>query len=106
MRRRLSLMDGFGLGFDSRHFHSTRFARSWQATSKQQAHKTPHKRCFVFKRVECPEQSRGTVYPERSRMGCYNLIMQFVYMIKNSYGDLYVGITDNPEKRLEYHNQK
>jgi len=32
--------------------------------------------------------------------------MYFVYMIKNSYDDLYVGITDNPEQRLKYHNEK
>jgi putative endonuclease len=25
-------------------------------------------------------------------------------MIKNSYGDLYIGITDNPERRLSEHN--
>lgn len=31
--------------------------------------------------------------------------MNFVYMIKNSYDDLYIGITDNPEKRLKYHNE-
>jgi len=31
--------------------------------------------------------------------------MHFVYMIKNKWNDLYVGITDNPEKRLQYHNQ-
>ena len=27
-------------------------------------------------------------------------------MICNSYDDLYTGITDNPEKRLKYHNEK
>ena len=27
-------------------------------------------------------------------------------MIKNSYNDLYVGITDNPERRLSEHNSK
>ncbi len=27
-------------------------------------------------------------------------------MIKNVYGDLYIGITDNPEKRIKYHNEK
>ena len=27
-------------------------------------------------------------------------------MISNSYGDLYVGITDNPEQRLKHHNEK
>ncbi|MCR4279555.1 MAG: GIY-YIG nuclease family protein [Candidatus Zambryskibacteria bacterium] len=32
--------------------------------------------------------------------------MYSVYMIRNSYDDLYVGVTDNPEKRLEYHNEK
>ena len=32
--------------------------------------------------------------------------MFFVYRIKNSYGDLYTGITDNPEQRLTYHNEK
>jgi len=26
-------------------------------------------------------------------------------MIKNSYGDLYVGVTDNPQQRLKYHNE-
>lgn len=32
--------------------------------------------------------------------------MYFAYMIRNSYGDLYVGITDDPEQRLKYHNEK
>ncbi|MDD2657083.1 MAG: GIY-YIG nuclease family protein [Candidatus Pacebacteria bacterium] len=32
--------------------------------------------------------------------------MYFIYMIRNSYGDLYTGITDNPEHRLTYHNEK
>lgn len=32
--------------------------------------------------------------------------MHFVYMIKNSYDDLYIGITNNPEQRLQYHNEK
>jgi len=27
-------------------------------------------------------------------------------MVRNSYGDLYVGITDNPEQRLKCHNEK
>ena len=27
-------------------------------------------------------------------------------MIQNSYGDLYVGITDNPQQRLKHHNEK
>ena len=32
--------------------------------------------------------------------------MYFVYMIQNAYGDLYVGITDDPQQRLKYHNEK
>ncbi|HUO56113.1 MAG TPA: GIY-YIG nuclease family protein [Candidatus Paceibacterota bacterium] len=32
--------------------------------------------------------------------------MYWVYMIKNDFNDLYVGITDNPEQRLKYHNEK
>ena len=32
--------------------------------------------------------------------------MYFVYMIKNSYENLYIGITDNPERRLKEHNTK
>lgn len=32
--------------------------------------------------------------------------MYFVYMIRNLYADLYIGITDNPEQRLKYHNEK
>ncbi|HVM73480.1 MAG TPA: GIY-YIG nuclease family protein [Candidatus Paceibacterota bacterium] len=31
--------------------------------------------------------------------------MYWVYMIKNSHNDLYIGITDNPEQRLKYHNE-
>ncbi len=30
--------------------------------------------------------------------------MYFVYMIKNNQNDLYVGITDNPNRRLAEHN--
>lgn len=32
--------------------------------------------------------------------------MYFVYMIKNSYDNLYIGVTDNPERRLSEHNSK
>ena len=32
--------------------------------------------------------------------------MYFVYMIRNSANKLYVGITENPGLRLEYHNQQ
>lgn len=34
------------------------------------------------------------------------MFMTYVYMIKNSANKLYVGVTDSPESRLEYHNQK
>lgn len=30
--------------------------------------------------------------------------MYFIYMIRNSHNDLYIGITKNPEQRLAYHN--
>ncbi|MDQ5955087.1 MAG: putative endonuclease [Patescibacteria group bacterium] len=30
--------------------------------------------------------------------------MYFVYMLKNSADKLYVGITDNPKRRLQEHN--
>ena len=36
----------------------------------------------------------------------YNFEMYFVYMIQNAYGDLYIGITDNPQQRVKYHNEK
>lgn len=26
-------------------------------------------------------------------------------MLKNSFNDIYVGITENPEQRLQYHNE-
>lgn len=32
--------------------------------------------------------------------------MYFVYMIKNLYGNLYIGVTDNPKRRLSEHNSK
>ena len=32
--------------------------------------------------------------------------MYFVYMIKNSYDNLYIGTTDNPKRRLAEHNSK
>jgi putative endonuclease len=32
--------------------------------------------------------------------------MYFVYMIKNDFEKLYVGITENPKARLHYHNSK
>jgi putative endonuclease len=32
--------------------------------------------------------------------------MHYVYIIKNSVGKLYAGITSNPEERLKYHNTK
>ena len=32
--------------------------------------------------------------------------MYFVYMLKNDSNDLYIGITEDLEKRLKYHNMK
>lgn len=32
--------------------------------------------------------------------------MYVVYMARNSHGDLYTGITDNPRQRIRYHNEK
>ena len=32
--------------------------------------------------------------------------MYWVYMIQNNYADLYVGVTNNPQERLKYHNDK
>ena len=32
--------------------------------------------------------------------------MYFVYMIKNTAGKLYVGITDDPQQRLSEHNSE
>ncbi len=32
--------------------------------------------------------------------------MYFVYMIKNSVNKLYVGISENPTERVNYHNSK
>ncbi len=54
---------------------------------------------FCLCRIECPERAK------RVEWAVYNFEMQFVYMIQNSYGDLYIGITDNPQQRLKYHNQ-
>jgi len=31
--------------------------------------------------------------------------MYWVYMIKNEYDDLYVGISKDPQQRLAYHNE-
>ena len=58
----------------------------------------PHKNIFInmlwLARVECPEQSRGT------------LTMYYVCMIRNSINRLYIGVTENLAKRLSYHNSK
>jgi len=32
--------------------------------------------------------------------------MYFVYMIKNSANKLYVGITEHPDERIQYHTSK
>lgn len=32
--------------------------------------------------------------------------MYSVYMVRNPHGDLYTGVTENPEQRLRYHNAK
>lgn len=32
--------------------------------------------------------------------------MYFVYMIRNSANKLYIGVTEDPEARLRYHNEK
>ncbi len=41
---------------------------------------------------------------ERGVEWAYTRNMHFVYIIKNSYGNLYIGITDNPTRRLSEHN--
>ena len=97
MRRRLAFRARFGLGFNSRHFHSIRpsdylGAHSWQATST----------CPRSQRGFCPAESSVPSVVE----GLYTFYMCFVYMARNSWNDLYVGITDNPEQRLKYHNEK
>ena len=32
--------------------------------------------------------------------------MYFVYMIRNSANKLYIGVTEDPDARVRYHNQK
>lgn len=41
---------------------------------------------------------------QENREICYHVYMYFLYMIKNSSNKLYVGVTENPEKRLATHN--
>ena len=60
-------------------------------------------------RIECPELVEGLLKHNAAPYGvalCFTCDMYFVYMIRNSYGDLYIGITDNPDKRVKYHNEK
>jgi putative endonuclease len=54
--------------------------------------------------LACPECNRGNTLSLSK--GYTFLNMYWVYMIKNDFNDLYVGITDNPEQRLKYHNEK
>lgn len=49
------------------------------------------------------EESKGIFYNFLIR-SFYYLIMYFVYMIKNDFEKLYVGMTDNPNGRIIYHN--
>ena len=34
------------------------------------------------------------------------MYMYFIYMLKNSLKKLYIGVTTNPQQRLQYHNEK
>ncbi|TSD05592.1 MAG: hypothetical protein Greene07147_297 [Parcubacteria group bacterium Greene0714_7] len=36
----------------------------------------------------------------------YDLVMHFVYIIRNSANKIYTGVTKNPQQRLHYHNEK
>jgi len=63
-----------------------------------------HSKAWLFRfahndgnRVECPELVEGLVY---------NQLMYFVYMIKNLFGKLYIGVSQNPQARLHDHNHK
>jgi putative endonuclease len=60
--------------------------------------------------IECPERTKWVerafyflllVSNDKLRE---NISMHFLYMIKNSSNKLYVGVTENPEKRLATHN--
>ena len=43
---------------------------------------------------------------ERSESKDYNILMFYVYMIRNSVEKLYVSVTKNPQARANYHNQE
>ncbi len=47
-----------------------------------------------------------SVNSERNQTHVKITYMYFVYMIKNPYENLYIGVTDNPERRLKEHNTK
>ena len=36
----------------------------------------------------------------------YNYPMSWVYIIKNKGNKIYVGVSDNPNSRLQYHNRR
>ena len=55
---------------------------------------------------ECNEESNGLFIPSDVEGKCIIATTYFVYIIKNSVGKLYVGVTQNPQDRVSYHNQK
>jgi putative endonuclease len=49
----------------------------------------------------------SAVEPRRESNGQVIIFyVYYVYMIRNSFNDLYVGTTENPAERLAYHNSK
>jgi putative endonuclease len=70
----------------------------------------PHFKCgYSSCRIECPERR---VFEESNGLLAYasefyyDAQMYFVYMLKNSANKLYIGVTDNPERRLSEHNSE
>src|SRR5947207_11583915 len=89
-----------GRGFNSRRLHSTRCARSWQASAR-------HKRCSsnrrfseaAEQRVECPELVEGSFMSASPSAGSF-----FVYIVRCADDSLYVGHSSDVASRVECHN--
>ena len=93
-----------GRGFDSPRLHSTRCARSWQASAE-----VNNRTCAGPLRGR--RSSESNALSKRSASKGYSMTASapadtfFVYILRCADGSLYIGHTSNVDERVKVHNE-